>query len=113
MQIGSVCSAVRHASRGDFFAKDNKKKVIQKLKRRRKLTRIIFTSLVSRLMSKLGMRRESIMCSCVKKLQQMSDFMREGTVVIDADEFEVGLIDGFVVAAEAVVVSTIGEFVVG
>ena len=46
-------------------------------------------------------------------LQQFGDFMREGTVVIDADELEVGFIDGFIVAAEAVVVSAIGEFIVG
>ncbi len=43
----------------------------------------------------------------------MSDFLRECAVVIDADELEVGLIDGFIVAAEAVVVAAIGEFIVG
>ena len=43
----------------------------------------------------------------------MRDFLREGAVVIDADELEVGLKDGFIITAEAVVVSAIGEFIVG
>ena len=46
-------------------------------------------------------------------LQQFGDFVRERAVVVDADELEVGFIDGFVVAAEAVVVAAIGEFIVG
>ncbi len=42
----------------------------------------------------------------------MRDLFGETAVVIDADEREVGLEDGFVVAAEAVVVAAVAEFIV-
>ena len=41
-------------------------------------------------------------------LQQFGDFLRECAVVVDADELEIGLVDGLVIAAEAVIVSAIG-----
>ena len=98
-------------------------KVVQKYKCCRDLTHL---SLVSRLSShaqNFDMRREKkwrVSTQTVTRehdppniLQQFGDFMREGAVVIDADELEVGFIDGFIVAAETVVVSAIGEFIVG
>ena len=46
------------------------------------------------------------------RLQEVGNHRWELAVVVNFDESEIGLEDGFVVAAEAVVVSAVAEFIV-